>query len=170
MPGARRNKQLVPDQSKEEQHLRGASSTAKEEPLSVSSSAIQKSTRGLPPRLGNSTFTADIAFDEIMAQFKSHLASNEELRRAVHALQDSSVLTEVRMTDLEHQWRHQEQVGSEPDESQAAPVCDLVDEVIAQLRLRAASHATSGAGPSSNAGHFVPGRVDNLAAYLRNVR
>ena len=42
----------------------------------------------------------------------------------------------------------------------------MVNEVIARLRFRAASHATSGAGQNGNAGQFAPGRVDDLVACL----
>ena len=70
------------------------------------------------------------------------------------------------MGDLEHQWQYQEQTGPEPDECQAPPGFDMANEVIAQLRQRAASRAASRTYHNDDAGQSVPGRTGDLTAYL----
>ena len=61
-----------------------------------------------PPRVDDSP--PEVSLSEVMSELRAQKASIEELRRAMTDVQDGQVRLEPRVTDLEVQWKFQEQV------------------------------------------------------------
>ena len=94
-----------------------ANSTAQRQPYYIPSRSDSPSRPGPEkPHSRGAGSSTDMSLSEVLTQLRALTASSEELQRAVRDLQDSTVLLEARITELEAQWEHQEQVGPTPAE------------------------------------------------------
>ena len=114
---------------------------------------------------GSST---DMSLSEVLTQLRALTASSEELQRAARDLQDSTVLLEARITELEAQWEHQEQVDpTQAEDYQLSPRHGWYDDHSASAVLvqdhqdhGGATRQTSSIPEKSNS---IPSRINDLA-------
>ena len=116
--------------------------------------AQQTAATSFPQRLGTQELrhgragsSTDVSLSEILTQLRAQAVSTEELQRAVRDLQDSAVRLEARVSDLEIQWQHQEQVGPTTTEYYQVTPRD--------------NRANAGYDD-----HSVPPSINNLATFL----
>ena len=55
--------------------------------------------------------SSDVTMDGVMNELRAQSATNEKLTRAIQELQDSASRLETRVSEIEYQWQHEEQVG-----------------------------------------------------------